>query len=523
MNELAVELIGRAIGIEGGVALYHVNLGSALFRLHRFAESAAACEAAIGLRPDLVEAYYNLGNALLHLSRPVEAVAAYKAASCLRPDLAEAYANRGNALFAGDRVDAAIADLAVAIRLRPGDAVAHGNLGNALRDRGRADEAVAACHIALCLEPAFTEAWCNLGSALQDLGQLDAALGALSAALHLHPAYAEAHFNRSLVRLLREDLPGAWEEYEWRWRLAGAQQEAQRFGRPRWEGENLAGRTILLHAEQGAGDAFQFCRYAPMVAARGGRVVLAAPRPLLRVLAGLEGVERLIAEDDPLPDIDLHCPLMSLPGLFGTNLATIPAATPYLRAEDAQRRRWESPLAADGALRIGLVWAGRADHRNDRNRSVPFAALAPLWRLAGIRWYGLQVGERQADLAAAPSGVIEDLSPFLTDFAETAACLSHLDLLLTVDTGVAHLAGGLGCPAWIMLPFAPDWRWFLRREDSPWYPTARLFRQTEPGDWTAVVARISETLRRSPSAIACLPRYSPPPPCPAPTRAPRLS
>ena len=254
-------------------------------------------------------------------------------------------------------------------------------------------------------------------------------------------------------------------------------------------GRGLNGRTILLHAEQGLGDTIQFCRYAALIAAQGGRVVLETPRALLKLLTGLQGVERLIATGDPLPAYDFHCPLMSLPHIFATSLATIPAPSSYIRIEEARRRDWRQRLSSATERRVGLVWAGNPQHGNDRNRSLPFSALAPLWNVPGIRWYSLQLGERRADLNTAPLGVIEDLSPYLDDFTETAAAISALDLVLTVDTSVAHLAGAIGHPAWVMLPFVPDWRWLMRREDSPWYRSLRLFRQHRRGAWESCRSR----------------------------------
>jgi hypothetical protein len=263
-----------------------------------------------------------------------------------------------------------------------------------------------------------------------------------------------------------------------------------------WRGESLGGKTILLHAEQGFGDSLMLLRYAPLVAARGGRVVVEVPRALERLAARLAGGPyTLVAAGQPLPAFDLHCPLMSLPLAFGTTPETIPAAVPYFSAAPDAIARWRARLATAAGMKIGIVWAGNPVHLNDASRSIALDRLASLFELPETQWYSLQVGERASDLAKLPAGRITDLAPDLTDFAETAAAISALDLVISVDTAVAHLAGALGHAVWILLPFDPDWRWLLERGDSPWYPTARLFRQPKRGDWDSVVHALRDALR----------------------------
>jgi ADP-heptose:LPS heptosyltransferase len=262
---------------------------------------------------------------------------------------------------------------------------------------------------------------------------------------------------------------------------------------PLWNGEDLAGRTVLLHGEQGYGDTIQGLRYVPLVAARGGRVVLEVPAPLARVAASVSGVAEFVTAGQALPRFDLVCPMLSLPRALGTTLETIPADLPYLAPPAEAVAQWRERLGGPG-LRIGIAWAGSALHRSDAQRSIEIETLAPLLKTKGVRWFSLQVGERAADLARLPAGLITDLAPRLSDFADTAAALANLDLLISVDTAVVHLAGALARPAWVMLRARPDWRWMLEREDTPWYPSLRLFRQRERGDWDEVVARVRAAL-----------------------------
>jgi tetratricopeptide (TPR) repeat protein len=530
----AIDAYANALRLKPDWADSACNLGLAYYEAKRFDEAIAAQDAAIRLKPDLAEGHFNRGLALSESGRRPDAMIAYRRAICVKPDYAEAYCNFAHVVRDQGRRPEAIAAVYRALRLRPMFAEAHYNLGNIWSDLNRYGDAVAAYRAALCIRPDFAEVCCNLGIALQNQRQLDKAVAAYNAAIRIKPGFAEAyynlgnglkdwgrlddaiaanqaairfrpdfpkaHFNDSLACLVRGDFAVGWRKFELRWRGGTSELRQRSFAQPRWEGENIFGKTILLHAEQGAGDTVQFCRYVPMVAARGGRVVLEAQRPLLPLLACLPGVERLIAAGDPLPDFDMECPLMSLPGVFGADLGNIPSEVPYLRVDEAMVGRWGERLGhGNGVRRVGLVWAGRPEHSNDHNRSLPPAALNPLWSVPGIRWYSLQMGERRADLAAFPPGLVEDLSPHLADFAETAAALSRLDLLVTADTAVAHVAGALGRPAWVMVPVVPDWRWLLNREDSPWYPTLRLFRQTAYADWADVVRRVAASLTDFPS------------------------
>jgi hypothetical protein len=303
--------------------------------------------------------------------------------------------------------------------------------------------------------------------------------------LALKPDHAGAHLNRALALLLTAEFDEGWQEYEWRFAVAHYD---RKFDRPSWTGEPLGGRSILIHAEQGFGDALQFVRYVPSVAERGGRVVLETPEPLVRLARTVAGVSQVVARGDRLPAFDCHCPLLSLPRVFKTNLSTIPSAVPYLSAPAGSSAGWAEWIPTTPGLRVGIVWAGTTVG------AIDLRLLQPLWELDRVSWFSLQVGERSGDISSLAGAKIADLSPCITDFAETAAAVCRLDLVISVDTAVAHLAGALGRPTWVLLRHPPEWRWLLEREDSPWYPTARLFRQRKEGDWPEVVREVAATL-----------------------------
>ena len=489
----AAEAVGaydRALRFRPSHANTHYNKGCALQDLHRFADAVDAYREAIAITPDFAEAHANLGNVLNELGRFAEAVDALDAALKLRADLTEAHFSRGLALQKLLRHEEALAAYDEVLLLHPDHAEAHGNRAVALAALRRLEEALEAFDTALGLAPDNAAALSDRGNVLKDLGRYEDALASYLDAQRLQPDLAAAHYNEAFPRLLLGELGAGLRKYEWRWRGGRKWLGERRFDCPQWLGDEVAGKTVLVHAEQGFGDSIQFCRYVPLLAARGARVVLQAPPALLRLFSGLEGVSALIADDQEPPEFDFHSPLMSLATAFGTELDSVPAAIPYLRAEPALEAPWRDRLAGGTEPKIGLVWAGSAVHPNDVNRSMPFSALAPLNSISGIHFCSLQGGQRQADLP----GSWRDLAPHLDDFTETAAALSQLDLLITVDTASAHLAGALGRLAWVLLPCVPDWRWMTERSDSPWYPSLRLFRQSKRGDWAGVMARVVEAL-----------------------------
>ena len=483
----------RTIALRPDFAEAHNNLGIVYRSQERLEAARACCQRALALRPEFAEAYNNLGNILCDEGRPEEATACYENALRLRPDYAEAHNHLGVAWRDRGMLDEAEACHQQALALRPDYAEAHNNLAVVYRDRGRFDESQAGLQRALSLKPDYAEALVNLGHTMRSVGKLADARQSYEQALALKPDLVEAQWCLGLIDLLEGHLAAGWRNYETRHQRK--KNRPRSFPRPIWRGTPLKGERILLHSEQGAGDTIQFLRYVPMVAAAGGAVLLDLPGSLLRLGACLPGVETLVACGDSLPSFDWHCPLMSLPLAFATTLETIPAHTPYLEVPEEALRRAESLSWPDEELRAGLVWSGNPRYPEDRMRSIPLALFEPLLSLDRVRFFSLQMGPAAAQMAGAGLD-ISDLKSFISDFADTAALISQLDLVIAVDTSVAHLAGALAKPTWILLPFAPDWRWLQDREDSPWYPTARLFRQPRCGDWQAVIERVRAQLTR---------------------------
>jgi hypothetical protein len=404
---------------------------------------------------------------------------------CLVPNFSPAYSNLGVASQEQGDTGPALDLFHKAIRLDPTSAEALSNLGFILFEQGETDEAIAAFNRAIELRPGYVEALSNLGSALQQRGGTAEAINVFSQAVALDPNHAKAHNNLAQVLLRRGEYEKGWPEYEWRWRASG--HFPRLYPQPTWDGSPPAGKALLLYAEQGLGDTLLFARFVPLVAAMGARVILDVQRPLASLLRQWPDVT-VVATGDPLPPFDLHLPMPSLPLVFGTTLATVPSRVPYLHAEQTPI---PVPFPSD-KLKVGFVWAGNPRHKNDRNRSIAVSALFSLASIAGTQPYALQL-ERPGEAAGLGDAI--DLAPYLTDFAATAAVLQRLDLLISVDTAVVHLAGALARPAWVLLPFSADWRWLEDRDESPWYPTARLFRQSAPGDWPGVVDRVARQLR----------------------------
>jgi tetratricopeptide (TPR) repeat protein len=485
-----------ALRIKPDLAETHSNRGTALKDVGRLDEALASYDAALKIKPALAEASYNRANVLKDLGRLDDALVSYDAALRIKPDYAEAHSNRGNALKDLGRLDDALAAHDAALRIRPGDAEAHYNRGNTLTDLGRADEALIAYDAALRIKPDYVETHVNRGNALKDLGRLGDAMVAYDSALQIKPDLADAHYNRGMVHLLLGHFEDGWPGYEYRWHSAGIQGGKQRHeDSPRWQGEPANGRTILLWAEQGLGDAIQFARYVPLLVQRGWRVVLEVPSPLVRLLAGTAGAT-VIPIGEPLPYFEVQCPLLSLPLGFATTVTTIPTPGPYLAVRQDAVASWSDRLPRDG-LRVGIAWQGSPDHKNDRNRSFRLEQFSRIAGLSGVHLISLQKGAGADQLASlAPGVAIHALGPDYDggDFLDTAAVVLGLDLVISADTSVAHLAGTLGRPVWVALPAAPDWRWLIERDDSPWYPTMRLFRQAKPRDWNGVFARIAEEL-----------------------------
>ena len=501
--EPALASYDRALQLRPDYADAYSNRAHALCELGRFAEALASADRALALRPHFPEAYSNRANALHKLGRFDEALASHDRALALQPDNPESYSNRGTTLHELSRHDDAVASFDRALALRPDLAAAHCNRGNALQELRRFDDALGSYDRAISLKPDFAEALSNRGNALSELHRFEEALASFDRATSLRPNFADAHFNAALCRMLIGDLEGGLAQYEWRWGIDHLKDKRRDFPRPQWNGSDpIAGKTILLHAEQGFGDTIQFCRYVPHVAARGARVILEVPPPLQSLMRSLRGAAQIVAGGEPLPDFDLHCPLLSLPLAFATRLATIPGDTPYLFAAEDRSRAWRDRLGGRRGARIGLVWAGdprkRLPNANriDRQRSIEFDHLAPIIETAGCAFYSLQKGG--ASVAQLRNSSLRhrviDWTDDLHDFAETAALIGNLDLIIAVDTAVAHLAGALGKPLWLLNRYNTCWRWLLDRSDSPWYPTARLFRQDQSRTWDRVIASAAQAL-----------------------------
>jgi tetratricopeptide (TPR) repeat protein len=527
----AVRQIDAALKINSRVADAHLNRGNALLRLKRFDEALASYDKAIALKGERDPALLNCrGTVLRNLGRLDAALADLDAAIALRPDLVEAYNNRANVLKDMERLEAARADYDRAIALKPDNADAFNNRGNLHKLLDQPDQALADYERAIALKPDYAEAFYNHGTILYELDRYDAALPRLSRAIELKPDYAEAFYNRGTAQMalrridqalddfaeaiaLKPDYPAAawnrglcnllagrwregWPDYERRWQTEQTPPHWHMYGRPLWTGrQDIRGKTLLLHSEQGYGDTIMALRFVRRVVGMGARIILDAPPALAPLLTQFEGI-RLTQPGEPPAEFDLYCPLMSLPRALDLTLETLAATdVPYLQAPSAHVEKWRPRLAPSKGLKVGLNWAGNPSFHHDRSRSIGLASMLPLLAEREVRFFGLQKDLREGDDEALRSHPeVQAIGRDIESFADTAAIISLLDLVISSDTSVVHLAGALGKPVWILLPFVPDWRWLLERTDSPWYPTARLFRQTELGGWNGVIASVATDL-----------------------------
>jgi tetratricopeptide (TPR) repeat protein len=459
---------------------------------------------AVKADPSNAEAFNNLGVAQKSLAQWNDALVCFAKAVELRPDFAEARSNLANAHYhcgtiyqQTNRHDEAVASYRRAIEVNPHFAEAYSNLGTILKNHDLLAEASTCFRRALELRPQDVELRFNWACLLLAQNNRQDGITVLEQVLQMRPDHAEAHYNRATLRLLAGDFERGWPEFEWRWKTT--QQQPRNFVQPIWGGESLSGRTILLHTEQGLGDTLQFVRYASVVKQFGGRVIVECPLSLLPLLRSNREIDQLIGMGDTLPNFDVHAPLLSLPRILKTTIENIPAKVPYLFAEPALVARWKSQLADLMGYRIGINWRGRPGVGNFRQRDIPLTAFADLAATPGVQLISLHQGAGQQDLINDGAGIpIVDLDGELDKkhgaFMDTAAVMKNLDLLITSDTSIAHLAGALAVPVWLALPFSSDWRWLLNRIDSPWYPTMRLFRQGRPGDWAGVFAEIKSAL-----------------------------
>ncbi len=462
-------------------------LGLLCHRQGRHAEAAELIGRALTLQPNDGQALANLGAVQMALGERQAAIAKFRRATEIAPDYAPAWSNLALALLENREADEAATIYERIIRAEPDNVSGWNGLGAARYRAGDLGGAERALREALRLDPRHAGAWSNLGAVENDLGRDDAAIASYGQAIAVKPDHVDAHVFRGACLLRQGRFADGWADYDWRLRQRHGPRVDRGFSQPRWQGEYFAGRRLLIHAEQGLGDTIQFMRYLPMVKARGGSVVFEVQPALHRLIAAspaMSGIE-VIAEGTTLPDFDLHCPLLSLPGVFKTSLSTIPAGAPYLFGDPAlapslparrKQRRW------------AVVWAGNPHHPADRLRSIPGTALDRLAGLRDVEFLSLQMAP-----AMQPSRLpLIDAAPMLTDFAVTAAVLAEVDLAITVDTAVAHLAGAMGKPTFLLLPHVADWRWLKDRSDSPWYPTLSLYRQPRPGDWESVIERVAD-------------------------------
>lgn len=420
-----------------------------------------------------------------------EAVLLYGQAIQLNQNFPDIYNNLGVALRALGKREASAACYQRSLCLKPDHAGAYTNLGNVLRELGRLEVAAASHRRAVELDPTSADAHYNLGLTFRDLGETGEALKSFDKTLELRPDHPACHWDQALSLLQEGDLVNGFAGYEWRWRLDT--NPPREFTQPRWDGSDLKGKTILLHQEQGFGDMIHFARYIPILKAMGGNIVVEVHPELSRLFSTIDGVGQVVNRGADLPKFDVYLPMMSLAHVLGTALDTVPADVPYLKAPDGHARHLPANLG--GKKKVGIAWAGRQTHKNDANRSVSFSHFVELMGVADTVLYSLQFGPSSKDIAEnGCEALIMNLGSKMQDFADTAAVITELDLVITVDTSIAHLAGALGKPVWMALPFPGDWRWMLKREDSPWYPTARLFRQPKPGDWASVFENIRQAL-----------------------------
>jgi Flp pilus assembly protein TadD len=491
----AARLIGQAISIRPSEAAFHYNLGCALEKAGQLDRAASAFRQATQLKPDYAEAYNNLGNALQAQSHLGEAVEAYRGALAVRPDYLAAKKNLANVLIAQESADEAVDLLRAVAAALPNDPDVWNSLGVALGHLEQSESAIACERKALELNPRHIDARSNLAVAYRMQGRYKESAAELDRVLQLAPDDPYAHFSLGFLELLQGDFERGWKDYEYCWKITGLFERKigwreRQFTKPRWDGSPLNEKTIVLHAEQGLGDTLQFVRFAAVVRASHPQatIICECQRHLVAILARCKGIDRLVPVGEPLPDFDFQCSLMGLPLSLGTTLDSIPRDVPYVYTDPALVALWRQKLIDLQGKRIGINWQGRGSWRH---RDIPIERFQAVAEIPGVSLISLQKGERP------PKQVIDlgEIDAAHGAFMDTAAIMINLDLVITSDTAVAHLAGALGVPVWVALPYVPDWRWLLKRSDSPWYPTMRLFRQKKPGDWAGVFEEIEAALR----------------------------
>jgi tetratricopeptide (TPR) repeat protein len=476
------------------------NLSAVLIKLGKLEKALEILSKGINLYPTDATLYLNFGNLHEENKNWLMSLDSYDRAIEINPDYAKAFYNRGNVLQELKLVEKAIASYDKAIEIKPDYAEAYSNRGNMLQELKLVEEAIASYDKAIEIKPDYAEAYSNRGYALQKLKRMGEAIASYDKAIEIKPDYAEAYLNKSLALLTTGDLITGWEVYEWRWKNDKITYQNRNFTQPLWLGfEDIAEKTILLHAEQGLGDSIQFCRYAKLVKERGAYLVLEVPKELLGLLKGLYGIDKFVSKGKALPAFDYHCPLMSLPLAFKTTLTSIPNKIPYVRSNINNQNMWQERIGERG-FKIAICWQGSTKGKVDVGRSFPVSLFEGLARLEGVRLISLQKNEGVEQLKSLPVGMSIETLPDDFDsgenaFLDSAAVMKCVDLVITSDTALTHLAGALGVKTWLPLKYLPDWRWMLDRSDSPWYPNHRLFRQTTSGDWISVFKEMENELR----------------------------
>jgi len=497
-HDAAVKYMHQVLELDPSDAKTHNDLGF-LMKSHGLLDNAiASFQRAISHNPVFSDAMYNLGNAY-HMKRQFDrAIEYYRRALQLDPQDFEALNNLGNAFKDKGYLEEAKDFYVKALMIKPDFGLALNNLGTVFQDQGQFEDARQLYRRTLDINPGYVPAHNNMGISLLEENRLQESLSWFEQALALDPEDAEAHWNIAIASLLIGNFDEGWKKYEWRFRKKDFLAVERNFSQPRWDGKNVKDLTILLYAEQGMGDAIQFIRYAPLLAEKGARVIVECQKELISLVQGVEGVAEVIEKGKVLPAFDRWCPLLSLPLHFGTTLETIPTNMPYFKVKQEKKKQWQERVRNDPpGLRVGLAWAGNPAHRKDRQRSCPRELFRPLARLEGTTLFSLQKGEsfKNTENLWGEQCLIDHMEE-VHDFSDTAALIENIDLVISVDTAVAHLAGALGKNVWVLLPHAPDWRWLLHRSDNPWYPTMRLFRQPKFGDWDSVIKNVLTELRK---------------------------
>ena len=499
MPDEAIASYRIALGIKPSSTSTLLNLGTALMNTGRNDSAIDCFQKILILHPDHAEAVFSLGIASNNKNRFKESLDYYTKALAIKPLYPEALNNMGNVFLKMKMINEAVDVFIKALKIKPDYFEAHNNLGNALKEQNLAEKAIASYRQAISINPNFSEAHCNIGVLYKELGDLDKAMTCFNKALEIKPDYAEANYNLGLAFLLKGDLKRGWKGYASRWDCHLLEKKRRSYEVPLWKDQVIKGKTLYLYPEQGLGDFIQFVRFLPLIENYGGCVIAEAPKILYELISNSFQKFQITCPGDKIGNFDYHAPLLDLPNVLEIDNNSIPAPNAYLFAPKELTQKWCKRLEAYYGLRVGLVWAGDPKHKNDKNRSIDPSFLAPLLKLEDINFFSLQLGH-DGEANKVLGKTIVDLAPELTSFNETAAAMKNLDVIISIDSSPAHLAGALGCRVWTLLPFMPCWRWMLDGNTTPWYPSMRLFRQATIGDWSYVVKNLCQALRATRSS-----------------------